>query len=61
VPARRTLCGCRLVEGSLSALARGHGMRVSRYIGQKKRNWQAILLTGWLVNDPNCDTRKAGH
>jgi transposase len=31
------------VEGSLSALVRGHGMRVSRYIGQKKRNVQAIF------------------
>lgn len=31
------------VEGSLSALVRGHGMRVSRYIGHKKRNVQAIF------------------
>ena len=31
------------VEGSLSALVRGHGMRVSRYTGQKKRNVQAIF------------------
>ena len=37
------------VEGSLSALVRGHGMRVSRYIGQKKRNWQAIF-TGCAAN-----------
>ena len=37
------------VEGSLSALVRGHGLRVSRYIGQKKRNVQAIL-TGCAAN-----------
>jgi hypothetical protein len=37
------------VEGSLSALTRGNGMRVSRYIGQKKRNLQA-LFTGCAVN-----------
>jgi transposase len=37
------------VEGSLSALVRGHGMRVSRYIGQKKRNLQA-LFTGCAAN-----------
>jgi transposase len=37
------------VEGSLSALVRGHGMRVSRYIGQKKRNVQAIF-TGCAAN-----------
>ena len=37
------------VEGSLSALVRGHGMRVSRYTGQKKRNLQAIL-TGCAAN-----------
>jgi DDE family transposase len=37
------------VEGSLSALVRGHGMRVSRYIGQKKRNLQAIF-TGCAAN-----------
>ncbi len=34
---------------SLSALVRGHGMRVSRYIGQKKRNLQAIF-TGCAAN-----------
>jgi len=37
------------VEGSLSAMVRGHGMRVSRYIGQKKRNVQAIF-TGCAAN-----------
>jgi len=37
------------VEGSLSALVRGHGLRVSRYIGQKKRNVQAIF-TGCAAN-----------
>ena len=37
------------VEGSLSALVRGHGMRVSRYIGQKKRNLQTVL-TGCAAN-----------
>jgi transposase len=37
------------IEGSLSALVRGHGMRVSRYIGQKKRNLQAIF-TGCAAN-----------
>lgn len=37
------------VEGSLSALVRGHGMRVSRYIGQNKRNVQAIF-TGCAAN-----------
>jgi len=31
------------VEGSLSALVRGHGLRVSRYLGQKKRSLQAIF------------------
>jgi transposase len=37
------------VEGSLSALVRGHGLRVGRYIGQKKRNLQAIF-TGCAAN-----------
>jgi len=37
------------VEGSLSALVRGHGLRTSRYIGQKKRNLQAIF-TGCAAN-----------
>jgi transposase len=37
------------VEGSLSALVRGHGMRVGRYIGQNKRNLQAIF-TGCAAN-----------
>jgi transposase len=31
------------VEGSLSALVRGQGMRVARYLGQKKRNLQAVF------------------
>jgi transposase len=37
------------VEGSLSALTRGNGMRMSRYLGQKKRNLQAIF-TGCAAN-----------
>jgi transposase len=37
------------VEGSLSALVRGQGMRVSRYIGHPKRNLQAIF-TGCAAN-----------
>ena len=37
------------VEGSLSALVRGNGLRVGRYIGQKKRNLQA-LFTGCAAN-----------
>jgi transposase len=37
------------VEGSLSALVRGHGLRVSRYLGQKKRNLQAVF-TGCAAN-----------
>jgi hypothetical protein len=37
------------VEGSLSALTRGNGMRVGRYLGQKKRNLQA-LFTGCAAN-----------
>lgn len=37
------------VEGSLSALVRGHAMRISRYIGHKKRNLQAIF-TGCAAN-----------
>lgn len=37
------------VEGSLSALVRGQGMRISRYIGHKKRNLQAIF-TGCAAN-----------
>ena len=31
------------VEGSLSALVRGQGMRVARYIGSKKRHLQAVF------------------
>ena len=37
------------VEGSLSALTRGNGMRVGRYIGQKKRHLQAVF-TGCAAN-----------
>jgi transposase len=37
------------VEGSLSALVRGNGMRVGRYVGQRKRNLQAIF-TGCAAN-----------
>ncbi|MCK4452029.1 MAG: transposase, partial [Anaerolineae bacterium] len=37
------------VEGSLSALVRGHGMRVARYIGRAKHHLQA-LFTGVAVN-----------
>ncbi len=37
------------VEGCLSALVRGHGMRVGRYIGRAKRNLQ-VLFTGVAVN-----------
>ena len=37
------------VEGSLSALTRGNGMRVGRYIGQRKRNLQAVF-TGCAAN-----------
>jgi hypothetical protein len=37
------------VEGSLSALVRGNGLRVGRYIGQKKRHLQAVF-TGCAAN-----------
>lgn len=37
------------IEGTLSALTRGNGMRVGRYIGQKKRNLQAVF-TGCAAN-----------
>jgi transposase len=37
------------VEGGLSALVRGHGMRVGRYIGRAKRHLQA-LFTAVAVN-----------
>jgi hypothetical protein len=37
------------VEGSLSALVRGNGMRVGRYIGQRKRHLQA-MFTGCAAN-----------
>lgn len=43
------------VEGSLSALVRGHGMRVSRYIGHKKRNLQAIFT------DCAANLKRAAH
>jgi transposase len=37
------------VEGCLSALVRGHGLRASRYIGNRKRQLQA-LFTGAAAN-----------
>ena len=37
------------IEGNLSALVRGHGMRVARYTGRAKRHLQA-LFTGVAVN-----------
>ena len=37
------------VEGSLSAMVRGNGLRVGRYIGQQKRHLQAVF-TGCGVN-----------
>jgi len=37
------------VEGSLSALIRGNGLRVARYIGQRKRHFQAVF-TGCAAN-----------
>lgn len=37
------------VEGSLSALVRGQGLRVARYIGQKKCHFQAVF-TGCAAN-----------
>lgn len=37
------------VEGCLSALARGHGIRVNRYIGQAKNNLRALFV-GVAVN-----------
>lgn len=37
------------VEGSLSALVRGNGLRVGRYVGQRKRHLQAVF-TGCAVN-----------
>ncbi|MGH2524942.1 MAG: transposase, partial [Anaerolineales bacterium] len=37
------------VEGTLSALVRGHGGRLGRYIGQAKRHLQAVF-TGVAVN-----------
>ncbi len=48
------------VEGCLSALARGNGMRVSRYVGNRKRHLQAIFcgsaanlkrVAWWLAGD----------
>lgn len=37
------------VEGSLSALVRGNGLRVARYIGHKKRHLQ-VVFTGCAAN-----------
>lgn len=48
------------VEGSLSALVRGHGMRVSRYIGNKKRNLQAAF-TGCAANIKRASSWLAGE
>lgn len=48
------------VEGSLSALTRGNGLRVSRYIGQSKRNLQA-LFTGCAANLQRTARWLAGH
>jgi hypothetical protein len=48
------------VEGCLSALARGNGMRVSRYTGNRKRHLQAMFsgsaanlkrVAHWLVGE----------
>jgi hypothetical protein len=48
------------VEGSLSALTRRNGMRMSKYIGQKKRNLQA-LFTGCAANLQRTARWLAGH
>ena len=48
------------VEGSLSALVRGHGMRVARYIGRAKHHLQA-LFTGMAVNLRRAARWLAGH
>lgn len=37
------------VEGTLSAMVRGNGLRVSRYIGQRQRHLQSVL-SGCAVN-----------
>ena len=46
------------VEGCLSALVRGHGMRVNRYIGRAKNGLRAVFVgaavnlrraAGWLA------------
>ena len=48
------------VEGTLSALVRGHGMRVSRYTGHKKRNLQSVF-TGCAANMKRVASWLAGH
>jgi len=48
------------IEGSLSALVRGHGMRVSRYIGHMKRNLQAVF-TGCAANIKRASSWLAGQ
>lgn len=47
------------VEGSLSALVRGNGLRVGRYIGQKKRHLQAVF-TGCAANIKRTANWQAG-
>jgi len=47
------------VEGPLSALVRGHGMRMSRYIGHKKHNLQAVF-TGCAANIKRASSWLAG-
>jgi transposase len=48
------------VEGCLSSLVRGHGLRVSRYVGHRKRHLQALFsgaaanlkrVTHWLAGE----------
>ncbi|MBN1372405.1 MAG: IS1182 family transposase [Anaerolineaceae bacterium] len=47
------------VEGSLSALVSGNGLRVGRYIGQKKRHLQAVF-TGCAANLKRTASWQAG-
>lgn len=48
------------VEGSLSAMVRGNGLRVGRYIGQQKRHLQAVF-TGCAVNLQRMANWEAGY
>jgi transposase len=48
------------VEGSLSALVRGQGLRVSRYSGNKKRHLQSVF-TGCACNLKRTASWLAGH